>query len=383
MTTPATPSKRLRCVLVSHRVVKGPLERDHDLMWSEFVDLLDRLEAAGSTFAANLDAEPVDGAVVLTFDDFSTDHAAVADELTRRGIPGVFFPTVGAMGTPGHLPRSHVREVAAAGHVIGAHGWSHQRLDRLSDAELHEEIVTSKTTLEDLLGTAVTLFAPAGGIGFKALPERLAAAGYVVSRSTRWGIHRRMDDRWEIPAVPVTHTTSSRGWPYAAATEGRLPLTMSTLSMVRNTISPDVRTTIRGRLLGRAGDAPSRRDRRARREPDDADLRADVRGTTATPRPSHSKTPGDHWQADRSPGVSMSCLSRRRSPGRADQQGPLPLNTMSGPPLSMNSWRWVTFARQLSSTRWPSPAIPMNVRRLEASFLRARTRSGFVLRDRA
>jgi Polysaccharide deacetylase len=248
---PSEPSDRPsagRCVLVIHRVVTGPVERDHDMPWEAFIELVDGLAAHGCAFVGDLDAEPRDGAVVLTFDDATDDHLNVARALTERGVPAVFFVPAAAVGTPEHLDLEGIREMVAGGHIIGSHGWSHRRLDRLAATDLAQEIVASRAFLEDATGVPVTLFAPAGGIGVHSLPAHLRAAGYTASRSTRWGIHRRIADRWHIPAVPVTRVTTDRGWVSIAATERRLPVAMIALGAVRGALGNDARTSVRGRL---------------------------------------------------------------------------------------------------------------------------------------
>ena len=245
-----------RCVLVCHRVVAGPPERDHDMAWTDFLGLIDELLARGCTFSRDLAGEPADGSIVLTFDDASSDHLRLSQALAERGVPAVFFMPAGLLGTPGHLEQRAVHEMVAGGHAIGSHGWSHRRLDQMAEADLMNEITTSRTLLEDLAGVPVTLFAPAGGIGVVSLPRRLREAGYLASRSTRWGIHRRMDDRWYIPVVPVTRVTVGRGWVAVAATERRLPVPMIALGAVRGAMGNDARTSVRGRLHRRtAGSA--------------------------------------------------------------------------------------------------------------------------------
>lgn len=238
-----------RRVLVFHRVVDRP-DRDHDLSWTAFRGLIDRLQEAGSTFAHDLDAAPNDGSVVLTFDDTSSDHLAVAKELTRRGVPAVFFASTGHLGTDGHLDPGALADIVAGGHTIGSHGWTHGRLDRMTEVELVQEVETSRARLEELTGGPVTLFAPAGGVPDRALARRLGAAGYAASRSTRWGIHRKLDDRWQIPAIPVTHISVNRGWVHTAATTGRLPLAMVGLREAMRLLSPDTRTALRKRFHG-------------------------------------------------------------------------------------------------------------------------------------
>jgi hypothetical protein len=244
-----------RCVLVSHRVLKGRLERDHDMAWPDFLGLVDGLASDGCTFVPDLADEPRDGAVVLTFDDATSDHRHVAHALADRGVPAVFFIPAGLLGTPGHLNAGDLREMTAAGHVIGSHGWSHRRLDLVPEADLAREIDSSRAYLEDLTGAPVTLFAPAGGIGIRSLAPRLRAAGYTASRSTRWGIHRRLRDRWHIPAVPVTRVTTERGWVAVAAIERRLPVAMIALGAVRGALGNDARTSVRGRLHRRSATA--------------------------------------------------------------------------------------------------------------------------------
>ncbi len=218
------------------------------MAWSDFFALIETLVEGGCVFAPNLDAEPGDGATVLTFDDATSDHRRLAHALADRGVPAVFFISAGLIGTPGHLDEAALRELVAGGHVIGSHGWSHQRLDRVPEKDLGREIDSSRSFLEDLTGEPVNYFAPAGGIGVHSLAPRLRAAGYTASRSTRWGIHRRIADRWHIPAVPITRVTADHGWVAVAATERRLPVAMIALGAVRGALGNDARTRMRGRL---------------------------------------------------------------------------------------------------------------------------------------
>jgi peptidoglycan/xylan/chitin deacetylase (PgdA/CDA1 family) len=153
-----------------------------------------------------------------------------------------------------------LRELLAGGHVIGSHGWSHRRLDRLTDAELDQEFIATRSELEQGLGVSVTMFAPAGGIGFKGLGPRLEAAGYVGSRSTRWGIYRDVSDRWVIPTLPVTQLTVQRGWVDAAATRLKLPIAMSGLGVVREVVSQDLRSRIRSKVMRRREEQPPHAD---------------------------------------------------------------------------------------------------------------------------
>ena len=101
----------------------------------------------------------------LTFDDGHTSNLGIAapilgaQELTAR-----FFITAGWTGTrPGFMGWSELRELAAAGHSIGAHGWSHKLLTHCSDAELETELKRARLTLEDGLGSPVKTMSLPGG----------------------------------------------------------------------------------------------------------------------------------------------------------------------------------------------------------------------------
>ena len=74
----------------------------------------------------------------------------------RRGWPGHFFVTTARVGEPAFVDRGQVRELRAAGHVVGSHSHTHPVMTRLSDAELREEWTRSRAILEEILGETVT-----------------------------------------------------------------------------------------------------------------------------------------------------------------------------------------------------------------------------------
>ncbi|NOJ49576.1 polysaccharide deacetylase family protein [Bradyrhizobium archetypum] len=115
--------------------------------------------------------------VVLTFDDgpWPTTPAvlkALADECTKA----VFFP-VGKHTT--YHPEI-LKQVAAAGHTIGSHTWSHAHLDskKLTEAQVREEIEKGFSAVKMALGTA-----PAPFFRFPGLAHTQGALGYLASRN--------------------------------------------------------------------------------------------------------------------------------------------------------------------------------------------------------
>ncbi|NOJ39414.1 polysaccharide deacetylase family protein [Bradyrhizobium australiense] len=118
-----------------------------------------------------------DKEVVLTFDDgpWPTTPAvlkALSDECTKA----VFFP-VGKHTT--YHPEI-LKQVAAAGHTIGSHTWSHSHLDskKLTEQQVREEIEKGFSAVKMALGAA-----PAPFFRFPALAHTQAALGYLGTRN--------------------------------------------------------------------------------------------------------------------------------------------------------------------------------------------------------
>src|SRR3981081_3253736 len=71
--------------------------------------------------------------------------------LDARGVRGTFF----VLGWVGERSPGLVRNIAAAGHEIACHGFSHQLIYRQSRDEFREETTRAKRYLEDGDGQAV------------------------------------------------------------------------------------------------------------------------------------------------------------------------------------------------------------------------------------
>jgi peptidoglycan/xylan/chitin deacetylase (PgdA/CDA1 family) len=127
---------------------------------------------------------------LLSFDDgFASNHMIAADVLNARNIKALFFipPGLVEMGhdqqrtalaenvfqgriLPAQLGPElrlmtwgEVNELSQAGHAIGCHGQTHQRLSSLSPEMLDEEIGLANTLLTDRLGQACPWYAFAFG----------------------------------------------------------------------------------------------------------------------------------------------------------------------------------------------------------------------------
>jgi peptidoglycan/xylan/chitin deacetylase (PgdA/CDA1 family) len=134
---------------------------------------------------------PNDGRVpcLITFDDGYASDAMVAKEiLNSRGIKAAYFVCPKLMDVPKHQQNAVIFEriyerqaipayrmfmtwgdlasLRAAGHTIGSHTLSHQRLSAISGDERKREILDSADVLQKRLGESVRWFAyPFGTIG--------------------------------------------------------------------------------------------------------------------------------------------------------------------------------------------------------------------------
>jgi len=111
----------------------------------------------GRTLVAGSDTREV----ALTFDDGPNDAATpeLLEVLARHGVRATFF----AMGDFARLRPEMVRQVVAAGHVLGNHTMSHPRLSIESGARVRQELTDCNALLEEITGTAVRFFRPPFG----------------------------------------------------------------------------------------------------------------------------------------------------------------------------------------------------------------------------
>ncbi|MDL2336247.1 MAG: DUF3473 domain-containing protein [Pseudomonadota bacterium] len=94
-----------------------------------------------------------------------------------------------------------IRRIADQGHEVASHGYGHQRVTDLHEADFKSDIESAKKILEDLCGAAVTGYrAPSFSIGTRNLWafDCLARAGYRYSSS----IYPIQHDHYGMPDAP-------------------------------------------------------------------------------------------------------------------------------------------------------------------------------------
>jgi len=103
-----------------------------------------------------------DARIALTFDDGPDPEwtPRVLDVLARHEVPGSFF----LVGQRAARAPGLVRQMAAAGHEIGNHGWSHTGLWLCGPRRTRTEIGRGHALLTELTGRAPRHFRPPWGM---------------------------------------------------------------------------------------------------------------------------------------------------------------------------------------------------------------------------
>jgi peptidoglycan/xylan/chitin deacetylase (PgdA/CDA1 family) len=241
-------SDRTVCVLTFHRIVREPRGL-YELSWTTFASIVDLIVTRSLRVLPTLGPEILgDCDVVLTFDDATSDHVKVGEELAARGLPGLFFVPTGELAAPGRLRPEDLESLRSIGHRIGSHGCSHEPL-RHHPCLIHE-LRGSRRRLEAVAGGPVTDFAPPGGIYSRRLLAELRRGGYRAARSLRHGFYCSEHQRWRVPSITVNEVTVRRGWVHAAVT-GREPLEARTAAIAKALLPGSVRGCIGSALLAR------------------------------------------------------------------------------------------------------------------------------------
>jgi peptidoglycan/xylan/chitin deacetylase (PgdA/CDA1 family) len=140
-----------------------------------------------------------DRTVALTFDDGPHPEwtPRVLDALARHGAQATFF----VVGARAELQPDIVRRIAAEGHTVGHHSWSHSEPATTPARLLLAENRRTREFLEDLLKRPARLFRPPHG---KLTPRKLLGAWAQGNVLVLW--NRDPKD------YQVTHASALRTW---------------------------------------------------------------------------------------------------------------------------------------------------------------------------
>lgn len=123
-------------------------------------DALDTKALAQSSGAAGTDCQKAK-CIALTFDAGPGEHTPqLLDTLKEKKVHATFF----LLGK-NHVEKypDTVRRIAAEGHEVANHTWSHERLDKLSADEIRTELGSTQEAVAKLTGRKPVLMRPPQG----------------------------------------------------------------------------------------------------------------------------------------------------------------------------------------------------------------------------
>jgi peptidoglycan/xylan/chitin deacetylase (PgdA/CDA1 family) len=171
--------------------------------------------AEAMTDGAGLPERPV----LITFDDGFADFVDEAlPAMVERRIVSTLYVTTGFVGAGAGRPEAHgarmldwaqLEEVGAGGVEVGAHGHSHVQLDAIPSSRAAEEIVRSRSLLEDRLGREVPSFAYPHGYSSPRVRRLVREAGYRSACGVKNTFSSPADDRFALARLMVHSDTPS------------------------------------------------------------------------------------------------------------------------------------------------------------------------------
>jgi peptidoglycan/xylan/chitin deacetylase (PgdA/CDA1 family) len=194
---------------------------DGGRMWNDTV-----IEALRRTGRSSLDLRALDIEGIAELDLGALPQRRAAIETILRHIKHrrpderlALAQTIAAMAEV-ELPNDlmltseQVREMRAAGMLIGAHTVSHPILAKLSAEEARDEIVGCRLRLQDILGEPIAHFAYPNGKPVQDYSEEsvriVRELGFESAASTAWGAARQSSDLYELPRFTPWDRTPTR-----------------------------------------------------------------------------------------------------------------------------------------------------------------------------
>jgi peptidoglycan/xylan/chitin deacetylase (PgdA/CDA1 family) len=123
--------------------------------------------------------------LAITFDDgWDNQYTYAFPLLTKYHDVATFYLFTNPIGKVEHyLTWEQLKDMQAAGNVVGSHTVMHPYLNKLTPDELMHELTASKATIEEHLGTPVVHFAYPFGYHDQTVEAALATAGYATGRT--------------------------------------------------------------------------------------------------------------------------------------------------------------------------------------------------------
>lgn len=183
-------------VLMYHHTPQATPEGFYDVPLSTLRAQVETLAEAGAHFIAFSECGRRDYVehglhVAVTFDDGHASNAAAFGFLAGAGVtPTAFVVRDWSKGDGRYLSAAALGDLKGVVD-LGGHGATHRALDRLTPAELADELAASRDYVQAIAGATTTMALPGGHGGERELAAA-AKAGFTLVGNSRALPHRRL-----------------------------------------------------------------------------------------------------------------------------------------------------------------------------------------------
>lgn len=155
-------------------------------------------------FMSGRSADLPEKPVLITFDDGYVDNYENAYFiLLNYGMVATFFIITGLLWTPGRVSPENIIEMQQHGMSFGSHTLSHRALGELPTSDMEEELNSSRSTLESILGVPVRSVAYPRGSYNAATTKAAIDNGYLYGFTTQSGTCYNNTPPFELRRIPV------------------------------------------------------------------------------------------------------------------------------------------------------------------------------------
>lgn len=181
--------------------------------------------------------------VIITFDDgFAGNYRHALPVLVKFGFTATFFVVTNKIGDPAMLTWAELAEMNRQGMSIQSHTANHPLLSTLSEARTREELIESKQTIEDKLGTPVNFLSLPNGDSNPFYVKIAQENGYLGGCCSYFGFNDRNTDPFFWRRIAVKHSTHLKNFQHIVLQNSR------TLAILQTTAAAKAAAS---RLLGK------------------------------------------------------------------------------------------------------------------------------------
>lgn len=149
--------------------------------------------------------------VLITFDDGYTDNYTNAFPILKKyGLHATIFVIPAFTSVyPGYMTWDQLKEMEQNGITIESHTLNHTKLEELPDDEIRNELINSKTLLEENLGHPIEFLAYPTGTYNLHIAGIAQDVGYKGAFTIKYGVVDKGSNFFALERVPIFNTAQN------------------------------------------------------------------------------------------------------------------------------------------------------------------------------